>query len=301
MEKTQIVLDLSKWNIVNDYSLFVDGVSGIILRLGYRSCKDAIIKEDPKFKTHFKGIKNTKTPIGIYFFTNAITAAEAREEADWVANYLYKNNISLCFPIAIDTEYGNNTKTGRADKLSKDVRTECVIVFCERMKEQGYQPMIYASDSWFVSQLDYDKVKQYPKWVARYSDERPEKTTDNVVGWQKTDKYDCKGIKTQVDMSEWYGPIKEQSSRITASEVAMVRKQQEEKAKSNVSIIVAGNIVTLKNEPLYKTSTTDVVAKNISGTYYYWDDQIKEGKIRITTKKEYVRVMGKVTGWITVK
>lgn len=304
MEKSQIVLDLSKWNIVNDYSLLIDGIAGVILRLGYRSCKEGIITEDPKFKIHHNGLRAAKKSlgIGVYFLTAAITETEARKEADWVVDYLTKNHISLSFPIAVDTEYGDKNKKGRADGLQKDTRTNCVIAFCERIKEHSYRPMIYSSDDWFVSQLDYSKIKQYLKWVARYSEKQPEKVKDNIVGWQRTDDFSCKGIKTGVDMSEWYGPIKEEFSRLNSSEKTVVKKQIEEKKENNTSgNITAGDMIQLENEPLYKASTTNTSSKNITGTYYYWDDQIKEGKIRITSKKEYARVMGKVTGWISVK
>lgn len=304
MEKSKIVLDLSKWNVVNDYSLLIDGIAGVILRLGYRSYEKGIITEDPKFKVHYNGLRAAKKSlgIGVYFLTAAITEAEAREEADWVVEYLAKNHISLAFPIAVDTEYGEKNKRGRADKLSKDVRTNCVIAFCERIKEHGYRPMIYSSDDWFVSQLEYSKIKQYLKWVARYSEKRPEKVKDNIVGWQKTDDFPCKGIKTGVDMSEWYGPIKEGFSKLNSSEKDTTNNQTEEKKENNTSDkIVAGDMIQLKDEPLYASSTTNISSKNITGTYYYWDDKIKEGKIRITSKKEYVRVMGKVTGWISVK
>lgn len=305
MEKSQIVLDLSKWNLVNDYSLLIDGIAGVILRLGYRSYEKGIITEDPKFKTHYNGLRAAKRSlgIGIYFLTAAITEAEAKEEADWVVDYLAKNHISLSFPIAVDTEYGEKNKRGRADKLSKDIRTNCVIAFCERIKEHGYRPMIYSSDDWFVSQLDYPKIKPYLKWVARYSEKQPERVKDNIVGWQKTDDFPCKGIKTGVDMSEWYGPIKEEFSKLKSSEKAPIKEQTEEKKENNTSDnkIAAGNVVQLKNEPLYKASTTETSSKNITGTYYYWDNQIKGGKIRVTTKKEYVGVTGKVTGWISVK
>lgn len=305
MEKSQIVLDLSKWNLVNDYSLLIDGIAGVILRLGYRSYEKGIITEDPKFKTHYNGLRAAKRSlgIGIYFLTAAITEAEAKEEADWVVDYLAKNHISLTFPIAVDTEYGEKNKRGRADKLSKDIRTNCVIAFCERIKEHGYRPMIYSSDDWFVSQLDYPKIKPYLKWVARYSEKRPERVKDNIIGWQKTDDFPCKGIKTGVDMSEWYGPIKEEFSKLKSSEKTPIKEQAEEKKENNTSDnkIVAGDVVQLKNEPLYKASTTETSSKNITGTYYYWDNQIKEGKIRVTTKKEYVGVTGKVTGWISVK
>lgn len=276
MEKGKVVLDLSKWNMISDYAKLVDGVSGVILRIGYRSLAAGKITEDPKYTTHLNGLKKTKTPVGVYFFTTAITEAEAREEAEWVVKRIKKDNLKLGFPIAVDTEYSNGNKNGRSDKLDKDTRTKCVVAFCERVEQLGYPSMIYASDDWFVSMLNYEDVKSQAKWVARYSTKAPEKAKDNIIGWQCTDAYPRLGTNKGVDMSWWYGLI---------NGLTEVKEDT--------------NILVLKNEPLYSTSTSSKAIKNITGTYYRWDDQARNGKIRITTKKQYIGIAGMVTGWIT--
>lgn len=54
----------------------------------------------------------------------------------------------------------------------------------------------------------------------------------------------------------------------------------------------------LNNEPLYGNSTTTSVANNITGTFYYWDDKVINGRRRITNKSSSVGVEGQVTGFI---
>lgn len=278
------VIDLSKFNTVSNYSALAAGCDGIILRMGYRSFGTGTITEDPVFKTHFNNLKG-KVPIGVYFFTTAITELEAKEEANWVIDKIKSMGIELAFPIAVDTEIADvKKKSGRSDNLDKATRTKNVVAFCEECIARGYMPMIYAADSWFTSQLEYGSVAKYLKWVARYSDKEPN-VKDNVVGWQKTDGFKVAGINKGVDMSVWYADITSAKKPATTT-----KPTQTEAAPS-------GQIV-LKNAKLYSSSGSSTAVKTVSGTYYIWDSKVMNNKIRVTTKPEYVGVAGKITGWI---
>lgn len=61
---------------------------------------------------------------------------------------------------------------------------------------------------------------------------------------------------------------------------------------------IAGNSVSLVRAPLYASSTTSTVSSYITGTYYYWDSSITNGRVRITNSKARVGVKGQITGWI---
>lgn len=287
MGKSKIVGDFSKWNVITDYKKAAEALDGAILRIGYRSSKEGKLTEDPKFKTHLNGFIS-RIPVGVYFFTTAVTNIEAMDEAMWVINTLKKYRVAnkLRFPIAIDTEWCNKDHSGRSDKLYKDIRTDIVSIFCEYLESCGYDAMIYASDDWFVSQLEYEKIKKFKKWVARYSSSKPSKATDNVVGWQKTDNYECPGVTKGIDISEWYDDIKKAESNI--------------KVSNKVPIIVAGAKVSLVNEKLYSSSSNKTPATFITGDFYIWSPATSNGKIRITNKPEYAGVLSKVTGWIDI-
>lgn len=284
-QKVKTVIDLSKWNVIKDYSKLVSSCDGVILRIGYRSTKTGGIITDQKFLTHLKALKPLHCPLGVYFFTEAINVTEAREEARWVVSMVKKHNISLSFPIGVDSEFVNTEQTGRSDKLSKAVRTNCVLAFADEIRKLGYNSMLYSSDTWFVDQLDYTRVKSYPKWVARYSTKRPECAVDHVVGWQKTDKFNVVGTQG-VDMSEWYLPISEMSSK-------WGQTQQIETIKPSTLLI-------LDNVPLFSSSKSTKACRMISGEYYKWSEDICYGRVRITAKEEYIGVTGKVTGWINI-
>ena len=55
----------------------------------------------------------------------------------------------------------------------------------------------------------------------------------------------------------------------------------------------------LKDEPLYAASDSKRRSGTVSGTYYRWDGEIVNGRMRITNKQENIGKAGQVTGWIT--
>lgn len=65
--------------------------------------------------------------------------------------------------------------------------------------------------------------------------------------------------------------------------------------------IYAGKEVVLEKAILYPRfcSTSSTIVK--SGTYYLWDDIIKDNKIRITKTKEGIGKLGFIIGWIDIK
>lgn len=65
--------------------------------------------------------------------------------------------------------------------------------------------------------------------------------------------------------------------------------------------VVAGAKVTLNNTPCYTSETTKTSYGTKSGTFYYWDNVVKNGRIRITNRADRVGVKGQVTCWIVVK
>lgn len=278
------VIDISKWNPINDYEAASKVIDGVIIRCGYRKLKTGVITEDPLFKNHITEFNKLEVPVGIYFFTTAINEHEAKEEANYAVSLIKSLGIELSFPIAIDTEYSNESHTGRSDKLSKDDRTKVVVAFCERIIELGYEPMIYCSDSWFKYNLNYNDVKKYKKWVADYSN-KPSIGTDNLIGWQRG-KTSISGIPKQVDDNIWYADIKDKSKNSNNS--------------TNKTKLQDGDKVELKNVNLFASSTTSKVVGIKTGTYYIWSSVTRNKRVRITNKKENVKKNGAITGWINI-
>lgn len=163
-------IDVSKYQSGLDWNkIKKSGVSFVIIRIGYRGYGAAgNLVKDPMFEEHFTNARNAGLKVGVYFFTQAVNEAEAQEEADgcnWALN-----GRMLDYPIFYDTEASTAPHgTGRADGLGVEDRTKCAIAFCERVKELGYKPGVYASTTWFRKRLDMSQLSNYYIWNAHYN------------------------------------------------------------------------------------------------------------------------------------
>ena len=64
--------------------------------------------------------------------------------------------------------------------------------------------------------------------------------------------------------------------------------------------IVAGKKITLNNTPCYSSETAKEAYGTKTGSFYLWDNVVRNGRIRITNKPERVGVVGQVTCWINI-
>ncbi len=193
-------IDVSKWNKNIDWKAVANaGIDFAIIRCAYRGYSTGVIVEDPYFKQNIKGATENGIKVGVYFFTQAITEAEAVEEASTAIALV--EGYKLHFPIFIDTE-GIEGAEGRADNLNKADRTSIVRAFCETVRNAGYKPGIYASKYWYYDNLDTSKLSTYNIWVAQYN------TECNYNGrydmWQHTSSGSVPGITGRVDMNICY-------------------------------------------------------------------------------------------------
>lgn len=197
------VIDVSKYQGSIDWSKVKKaGVKGAILRVGYRGYGSAgNIAADPTFAANIKGATAAGIPVGVYFFSQAVNAAEARAEAAYTLAAV--KGYKLGYPVYIDTEYANSTKTGRADKLTKAQRTAVVKAFCEEVEAAGYFAGIYASTSWFNSMLIDSELDAYTHWVAHYGVLKPTYKGTYAM-WQHSSTGKVNGITGNVDMNWAY-------------------------------------------------------------------------------------------------
>jgi GH25 family lysozyme M1 (1,4-beta-N-acetylmuramidase) len=173
-------IDLSKYNIITDYKQMANEISHVIIRVGYRSSTSGNIIEDDLFQKHITNcISNGINNLGIYFYDQSINEQEAIEQANWVLDKIKPYNITL--PIYIDSE-AMKDHNGRADNISKEQRTKNILAFCNRIQELGFKAGAYASNSWFKSMVNFDQIKHFNIWCARYSTQKP--TISKYDIWQ---------------------------------------------------------------------------------------------------------------------
>ena len=208
-KKKYKVIDISEFqSSINWAKAKADGIQGAIIRCGLRGAGSGNLKMDAMFLNHIKGAHKVELPVGIYMFTEAINAKEGREEADYAIKLWQTAGVPISFPIGVDSENvfykeGGRRIAGRANdtKLSRAKRTEAIKGFCERIKERGYEPMIYASTSWLYNQLDMSKLP-YDVWVAQYNSVC--EYTGKYIIWQYTSEGRVAGARGDIDMNHCY-------------------------------------------------------------------------------------------------
>lgn len=200
-QTTTKVIDISEFqSTINFAKVKADGIEGVIVRCGYRGAEKGTLNEDSRFIEHIKGAYKAGLAVGIYMFTEGITAAEGKAEADYAIKMWKKAGIPLSYPIAIDTE-AVNIKNERAKNLTRAQRTAVIKGFCDRIKELGYEPMIYASTAWLNNKLDMSRLP-YKVWVAQYNSTCEYK--GSYVMWQYTSSASVSGVGGKVDMNKCY-------------------------------------------------------------------------------------------------
>lgn len=172
------------------------GVSFVMLRLGLRGYETGKLVLDDNFETNIQGALDAGLDVGVYFFTQAITDAEAREEAEFVCAALEPYQIT--YPVAIDVEDLYNERA-RSYGQSKESRTQCAITFMDCMKKAGYQTSIYGNLNTFTKLVDVNKLGDYEKWFAYYGDDIYYPYEINM--WQYSDKGRVDGIEGDVDLN----------------------------------------------------------------------------------------------------
>jgi GH25 family lysozyme M1 (1,4-beta-N-acetylmuramidase) len=143
-------------------------------------------------------------PVGLAFSSQAVTEADAIEEADYVDSILRDGSISpSSIPLPVYVERGWRYYRDchhLRDWITKKQRTDCVIAFCERIKELGYKPGVCSSEYWFKEMFELDRLLSYSIWVNGGCRDEPDIPHDV---WAYTDSGEFDGITDCVFVS-WF-------------------------------------------------------------------------------------------------
>ena len=172
------------------------GVDFAFLRIGYRGYgEEGRLREDKEFVNNIKNAQAEGIDIGIYFFAQAINEKEAAEEAEFVLDLLEGYELQL--PVVYDPESILDADA-RTDDVSGEQFTKNTIIFCEMIKDAGYEPMIYSNMLWEAYKFDLEKLSDYPIWYADY--EKLPQTPYHFEFWQYSNIGSIDGISGDVDL-----------------------------------------------------------------------------------------------------
>ncbi len=173
-ESSYFGIDVSSYQKDIDWQLVKeDGVEFAFLRIGFRGYgAEGKLCPDEYFVQNYEAAHDAGIDLGVYFFSQATSVAEAIEEAEFVLSLL--ENRSLEYPIVFDWENiytGDPEDIPRTDDMMPQTLTLSAIAFCETVKDAGYDAMIYTNKKLATIKYDLRQLSDYPVWLAYYDTE----------------------------------------------------------------------------------------------------------------------------------
>lgn len=201
-----LVLDISYSQSPKDLDwkqLKSEGVQGVIIRVGGRgSANGRVIYSDQYFLEHYKAAKAAGMYVGVYFFSYALTKAQAIEEAQYTLDVLKINNCKLELPVYIDMEDFGSDKSHL--NAGKEVCSMVLDEFCKTIENAGYMAGIYVSSSFAETHVKPEVFNNRSAWIAEWG---PDVCCFNgrVDMWQYTENGRLKGAGNKdIDMNRLY-------------------------------------------------------------------------------------------------
>ena len=166
------------------------GCSFAILRAGYRQIVD------DTFEYNIQQTNNIELPVGIYWFSYATTAAEAKAEAEYCVKTLQGHTITM--PVFFDWEYDSYTKAqAKGVTVDKTLFNDMAVAFCEVIAAAGYRAGVYYNLDYYGRFVDTNRLKKYYVWYAQYASS-PD--LDDYALWQ-WGTGQVNGVSGAVDMN----------------------------------------------------------------------------------------------------
>ena len=198
VEKTVKGIDVSSWQGDIDWEKVKDtGIDYVMIRCGFRNITNEEIHVDKTFHYNISEANRLGIPVGVYFYSTAITEKEVLEEATFVLNLIKDYDVQ--YPVVYDFEmFNENRTTGLSDTKINDN----AVKFLDYIRAHGYIGMLYTNLSAINKHWDLEKFDGYQIWYAQYIDIP---TYDGEYAmWQYADNGRVDGIVGEVDLNESY-------------------------------------------------------------------------------------------------
>lgn len=176
------------------------GYEFAFIRMVYRGYgEEGSLNLDRNYYDNILKAKDAGVKIGVYVFSQAVNESEAVQEAEMVIEHL--NGISLDLPVVYDPELIRDDEA-RTDEVTGEQFTKNTIAFCEKIKDAGYEPMIYSNMYWEAFLFDLKQLQDYPVWYADY--EKIPQTPYDFTFWQYSESGHVDGIEGETDLNVWF-------------------------------------------------------------------------------------------------
>lgn len=136
------------------------GMQFAILRAGYGR---EISQKDARFEENYRNAKTAGIPVGVYWYSYAMSEDEARLEADVFLSVIKGKQFEM--PVYFDLEEKKQFDLGK-EKVSAIMRA-----FLERVESAGYFVGLYGSASSLTTHTAYDIKSRYTIWLAHWTEQ----------------------------------------------------------------------------------------------------------------------------------
>lgn len=191
-------IDVSEFQGYVDWEkVKADGIDFVMMRAGCRGYgPSGLVYEDDMFDYNCRKAREAGLEVGAYFFSQAITPEEAKEEAEFVLSMVEELDIS--YPIAYDWEHVEDESARTHDMTGEEI-TACGKAFCETIAAAGYKPIIYFNCEHGYFSYDLPEVRDFDFWLAEFGS-IPTFFYDYTI-WQYSEVGTVDGIDSTVDMN----------------------------------------------------------------------------------------------------
>ncbi len=172
------------------------GVEYAMIRVGRRGYTEGGIVQDSTFQQNIQGALDAGLPVGVYFFSQAVSVAEAEEEAEQVLQWI--KDYEITYPVVFDWEIINDADA-RTNQVDGETLSALTAAFCEKIRQAGYHPAVYAGSQMVLRGLNLSAIKDYDLWLVEYRD-----VPTFYYGfqmWQYTGSGAVDGIQGNVDLN----------------------------------------------------------------------------------------------------
>ena len=145
---------------------------------------------DPTFERNYAECKRVGLPVGVYYYSCAVTAPQRDAELALLHDALRGKRLQL--PAAIDVE------DARLRALTPDALSALVAGAARQLEHWGLYAMVYTYTHFADTALHMETLAPFDLWLADYRGKRPARRHGM---WQYTSRGRVPGISGPVDLS----------------------------------------------------------------------------------------------------
>ena len=197
-------IDVSEHQGYPDWEkIAADGIDFAMIRVAYRGSSEGMLYRDPIFRYNLIKAHNAGLKIGVYFFSQATSRAEAVAEAYYLLSILEEHRDKITMPVVYDWEE-TGSETSRTKGMSGKTVSDCAMYFCEIIREGGYTPGVYFNRQMGYYLYDLTKLNDVVFWFAGEGD-YSDFYYDHSM-WQYTFTGKVDGVNGDVDLDLYIVP-----------------------------------------------------------------------------------------------